>query len=90
MFRYVFFIMMMTWGLLGIAASDDVADEVLPDAQEAVETVPSPVEEEENDEPSLEEPTTPDSTSFEPGEPPVTEESLEEEDADNTDEPKSA
>ena len=80
MFRCLFVTLMMTWSLLGMAATaDDVAEDPV-EVEDPAEEAPSSAEEEENDEPSLEEPTTPESNTFEAGEPPVTESSLEEED----------
>jgi hypothetical protein len=82
MFRYVSVIMI--WLALPLLASPDVPPSndmsSTEDLSQEDNISPSPVEE-ENDEPSLEEPNPGESTAFEVGTPPVTEESLEEEDS---------
>ena len=83
MFRYVFIIMMMG-ALFSIAAPDTTGDTgtSMEDVSEGDSGSSSAgVDEEDTGEPSLEGPSETDSTTFEAGEPPVTEESLEEEDA---------
>lgn len=89
MFKYVFFMISTIISLFSITAFSSSQDELSTKEQDStgigLETntlTLDPSDEDDGDEPSLDDPSVGDSTTFDAGPPPVTEESLEEDDSD--------
>lgn len=82
MFRYGFLLITLMMSFLGVCATD--GSDSSEAAHVSVVTDTMGVDEEDAGEPSLEEPSDSGSQAFDAGEPPLTEASLQEEDADET------